>query len=91
MRAALKENGCSGIKFGDSNKNSNSKAGRSGQASLTEILRRHVPVCYAAFEEPNIKKKFPTVAWPRRHWNITNRMIGFFLICVAAFLFYGTI
>lgn len=27
-------------------------AGRSGQATLTEILRRYVPGCYPAFEEP---------------------------------------
>jgi hypothetical protein len=29
-------------------------AGRSGQASLTDIFRRHVPNCYPAFEEPQV-------------------------------------
>ncbi len=31
------------------------------------------------------------VSWLREHWNITNRMIGLFLICVAAFLSYSAI
>lgn len=34
-------------------------AGRSGQASLTDLLRRHVPGCYAAFEEPQIDFRLP--------------------------------
>ena len=31
-------------------------AGRSGQASLTNLLRQHVPGCYPAFEEPRINR-----------------------------------
>lgn len=30
-------------------------AGRSGQNSLTDLLVRHVPNCYAAFEEPQLR------------------------------------
>ena len=30
-------------------------AGRSGQAYLTDIFNRHVPNCYPAFEEPQVK------------------------------------
>lgn len=56
-------------------------AGRSGQAALTEILRRHVPACYAAFEEPNIKKQLPGVLgdWERilrRRFIETHELLG---------------
>ena len=34
-------------------------AGRSGQASLTNLLRQHVPDCYPAFEEPSINRRLP--------------------------------
>jgi len=34
-------------------------AGRSGQGSLTELLRRHVPGCYPAFEEPAVNRCLP--------------------------------
>lgn len=34
-------------------------AGRSGQNAFCELLRRHVPDCYAAFEEPNVRPLLP--------------------------------
>ena len=34
-------------------------AGRSGQASLTNLLRQHVPGCYPAFEEPGVNRHLP--------------------------------
>ncbi len=34
-------------------------AGRSGQASLCDLLRAHVPGCYAAFEEPAVNPVLP--------------------------------
>jgi len=34
-------------------------AGRSGQGSLTDLLRRHVPGCYPAFEEPAVNRRLP--------------------------------
>ncbi len=33
--------------------------GRCGQASLTDLVRNHVPHCYAAFEEPDIRPILP--------------------------------
>lgn len=33
----------------------------------------------------------PAIAWIKRHRNTTNRMIGFFLICVTAYLSYTAI
>ena len=63
-------------------------AGRSGQAALTEILRRHVPACYAAFEEPNIKKQLPGVLgdWERilrRRFIETHELLGRGQVLVA--------
>jgi len=34
-------------------------AGRSGQASLTDLMHRHVPGCYPAFEEPAVNRCLP--------------------------------
>ena len=34
-------------------------AGRSGQGSLTDLLRRHVPGCYPAFEAPAVNRRLP--------------------------------
>ncbi len=56
-------------------------AGRSGQSTLTEILRRYVPSCYPAFEEPA-----PNLLLPgglgrleyrfRRRFVETNELLG---------------
>ena len=56
-------------------------AGRSGQAFLTDVFRRHVPKCYPAFEEPqvnpvlkgfleNYERRF------RRKYIETNELLG---------------
>lgn len=56
-------------------------AGRSGQASLCEIFRRHVPGCYAAFEEPNARPSLPGALGDiekrfRRRFVETHELLG---------------
>ncbi len=56
-------------------------AGRSGQASLCEILRRHVPGCHAAFEEPTARPILPGALGDmerrfRRRFVETHELLG---------------
>lgn len=56
-------------------------AGRSGQATLTEILRRHVPDCFPAFEAPSPKLVLPGRLGRlehkfRRRFVETNELLG---------------
>lgn len=56
-------------------------AGRSGQLTLTDILRRHVPDCYAAFEEPTPRWLFKGVLGQierrfRRRFFETDELLG---------------
>ena len=56
-------------------------AGRSGQASLCDLLRRHVPGCYAAFEEPSIEPVLPGALGDferrfRRRFIETHELLG---------------
>lgn len=56
-------------------------AGRSGQATLTEILRRHVPDCYPAFEAPSPRLILPGRLGQlehrfRRRFVETNELLG---------------
>jgi len=56
-------------------------AGRSGQSSLANLIKRHVPGCYPAFEEPGIKRYFPGVLGDlesrfRRNFIETNELLG---------------
>lgn len=56
-------------------------AGRSGQATLTEILRRHVPGCFPAFEAPSPSLLLPgrLGQWEhrfRRRFVETNELLG---------------
>ncbi len=56
-------------------------AGRSGQASLTDLLRRHVPRCLAYFEEPQIAPFLPGVLGDferrfRRRFVETHELLG---------------
>lgn len=55
--------------------------GRCGQSSLTELVENHVPGCYAAFEEPNIRPVLPGPLQSyerrfRRRFVETNEMLG---------------
>ena len=56
-------------------------AGRSGQASLTDLLRRHVPHCLAYFEEPRIEVRLPSALGDlerhfRRRFVETHELLG---------------
>ena len=56
-------------------------AGRSGQATLTEILRRHVPGCFPAFEAPSPALRLPGRLGQlehrfRRRFIETNELLG---------------
>ena len=56
-------------------------AGRSGQESLTDLFRRHVPGCYAAFEEPHASPSLPGTLGRyekkfRRRFVETNELLG---------------
>ena len=56
-------------------------AGRSGQASLTNLIREHVPGCYPAFEEPAINRFLPGVLGDyerrfRRRFVETHELLG---------------
>ena len=56
-------------------------AGRSGQASLSKILRQAYPNSYVAFEEPQIKYLLPRcLSWPerkfRRQFIETDELLG---------------
>ncbi len=56
-------------------------AGRSGQASLCDLLRRDVPGCYAAFEEPQIVPRLPRALGDlerhfRRRFVETHELLG---------------
>lgn len=56
-------------------------AGRSGQASLTDLVRRHVPGSLALFEEPNIRTSLPRVLGDlerrfRRRFVETHELLG---------------
>jgi len=56
-------------------------AGRSGQATLTEVLRRHVPDCFPAFEAPSPKLILPGRLRQlehrfRRRFVETNELLG---------------
>lgn len=55
--------------------------GRCGQSSLTELVENHVPDCYPAFEEPNIKPVLPAPFNTyerrfRRRFVETNELLG---------------
>ena len=56
-------------------------AGRSGQASLTELLNRHVADCVAMFEEPQVRPRLPRVFGDlerrfRRRFVETHELLG---------------
>ena len=56
-------------------------AGRSGQASLTNLLRQHVSGCYPAFEEPRVNRHLPGVLGDferrfRRRFVETHELLG---------------
>lgn len=56
-------------------------AGRSGQASLTDLLNRHVPGCLAYFEEPQVHPRLPSVLGDlerrfRRRFVETHELLG---------------
>ena len=56
-------------------------AGRSGQGTLTDLLRRHVPSCYPAFEEPAVYRRLPAVLGNyerrfRRRFVETHELLG---------------
>jgi hypothetical protein len=56
-------------------------AGRSGQASLCDLLRAHVPGCYAAFEEPSVEPVLPGLLGDlerrfRRRFVETHELLG---------------
>ncbi len=56
-------------------------AGRSGQASLANLLRQHVPGCYPAFEEPRINRHLPGMLGDferrfRRRFVETHELLG---------------
>jgi hypothetical protein len=55
--------------------------GRCGQASFAELIRRHVPDAYAAFEEPHARTKLPGVLGDlerhfRRRFVETDELLG---------------
>jgi len=55
--------------------------GRCGQSSLTELVENHVPDCYAAFEQPDIRPILPRALQPyerrfRRRFIETNELLG---------------
>jgi hypothetical protein len=55
--------------------------GRCGQASLTNLLAIHVPRCYAAFEEPQLRSVLPGPLRPierhfRRRFVETHELLG---------------
>ncbi len=56
-------------------------AGRSGQASLTALLNRHVPGCLAMFEEPHVRPHLPGFGGDlerrfRRRFVETHELLG---------------
>jgi hypothetical protein len=56
-------------------------AGRSGQGSLTALLKHHVPGCYPAFEEPGVNRHLPGVLGDferlfRRRFVETHELLG---------------
>ena len=56
-------------------------AGRSGQASLTELLNLHVPDCLAMFEEPQVRPHLPRALGDlerrfRRRFVETHELLG---------------
>jgi hypothetical protein len=55
--------------------------GRSGQASLSDLFRAHVPDCYVAFEEPSVFPRLPGVLGDlerkfRRRFVETHELLG---------------
>lgn len=55
--------------------------GRSGQAALADVIARHVPDAYAAFEEPSVQPYLPRVCWGferrfRRRFIETDELLG---------------
>lgn len=56
-------------------------AGRSGQASLTDLLNQHVPGCLAYFEEPQVHTNLPGILGSyerrfRRRFTATHELLG---------------
>lgn len=55
--------------------------GRCGQASFTELIRRHVPAAYSAFEEPHARTRLPGALGDlerhfRRRFVETDELLG---------------
>lgn len=55
--------------------------GRCGEASLTEVLRRHAPLVYPGFEEPQVRPILPSILGTaerhfRRRWVETDALLG---------------
>ncbi|MEZ5670384.1 MAG: hypothetical protein R3F55_23720 [Alphaproteobacteria bacterium] len=55
--------------------------GRCGEASLTEVLRRHAPLVYPGFEEPQVRPMLPSILGTaerhfRRRWVETDALLG---------------